>query len=81
MPHGAEFMIPMALECKLVKFNEDGNVIGEIVNVSADESVLGESGMVDPAKLRAISIDPVNNGYLVLGERVGNAFSDGAEID
>ncbi len=30
MPHGAEFMIPMALECKLVKFNEDGNVIGEI---------------------------------------------------
>ena len=81
MPHGAEFMIPMALECKLVKFNEDGNVIGEIVNVSADESVLGENGMVDPAKLRAISIDSVNNGYLVLGERVGNAFSDGAEID
>ena len=81
MPHGAEFMIPMALECKLVKFNEDGNVIGEIVNVSADGSVLGENGMVDPAKLRAISIDPVNNGYLVLGERVGNAFSDGAEID
>lgn len=74
-------MIPMALECKLVKFNEDGNVIGEIVNVSADESVLGENGMVDPAKLRAISIDSVNNGYLVLGERVGNAFSDGAEID
>lgn len=74
-------MIPMALECKLVKFNEDGNVIGEIVNVSADESVLGENGMVDPAELRAISIDPVNNGYLVLGERVGNAFSDGAEID
>lgn len=74
-------MIPMALECKLVKFNEDGNVIGEIVNVSADESVLGENGMVDPAMLRAISIDPVNNGYLVLGERAGNAFSDGAEID
>ena len=51
------------------------------MNVSADESVLGENGMVDSAKLRAISIDPVNNGYLVLGERVGNAFSDGAEID
>ena len=72
--------LPMALECRLVKFNEDGNVIGEIVNVSADESVLGENGIVDPAKLRPISFDPVNNGYLVLGERVGNAFSDGAEI-
>lgn len=35
--------LPMALECRLVKFNEDGNVAGEIVNVSADESVLGEN--------------------------------------
>lgn len=30
----------MTLECKLLKFNEDGNVIGEIVNVCADESIL-----------------------------------------
>lgn len=73
--------LPMTMECKLVKFNEDGNVIGEIVNVSADESVLGEGGMVDPAKLRPIAFDPVNNGYLVLGERVGSAFSDGAKIE
>lgn len=73
--------LPMTLECRLVKFNEDGNVIGEIVNVSVDESVLGENGMADPAKLRPISFDPVNNGYLVLGRRVGSAFSDGADID
>ena len=73
--------LPMALECRLIKFNEDGNVIGEIVNVSADESVLGENGTVDPAKLRPIAFDPVNNGYLVLGERVGTAFSDGAKIE
>lgn len=72
--------LPMALECKFVKFNEDGNIIGEIVNVSADESVLDENGMVDPAKLRPIAFDPVNNGYLVLGERVGSAFSDGAKL-
>ena len=72
--------LPMALECRLVKFHEDGNVIGEIVNVSADESVLGADGMVDPAKLRPICFDPVNNGYHVLGGRVGNAFSDGAKI-
>lgn len=73
--------LPMTLECKLVKFNEDGNVIGEIVNISADESVLDENGMIDPMKLRPITFDPVNNGYLVLGERVGTAFSDGAKID
>lgn len=73
--------LPMTLECKLVKFNEDGNVIGEIVNVSADESILDENGMIDPSKLRPIAFDPVNDGYLVMGERVGSAFSDGTKID
>lgn len=73
--------LPMTLECRLVKFNEDGNIIGEIVNVSADESVLDNNGMIDPVKLRPIAFDPVNNGYLVLGERVGTAFSDGTKID
>jgi flavin reductase (DIM6/NTAB) family NADH-FMN oxidoreductase RutF len=69
--------LPMALECRLIKINEDGNIIGEIVNVSADESVLGEDGLIDVAKLRPISFDPVHNYYLVLGEKVGNAFQDG----
>ncbi len=72
--------LPMTLECRLVKFGEDGNVIGEIVNVSADESILGENGRVDPARLRPISYDPVNGAYHVLGERVGKAFSDGAKL-
>ena len=71
---------PMALECRLLKVTEDGNIIGQIVNVSADQRILGEDGKPDPAKLRAIAFDPVGNGYLVLGERVGNAFSDGAKL-
>lgn len=69
--------LPMALECRLVKMTEDGNIIGEIVNVSADAGVLGEDGLIDASKLRALSFDPVHNAYLVLGEKVGNAFSDG----
>lgn len=69
--------LPMALECKLVKITEDGNIIGEIVNVNAEESILGEDGLIDASKMRAIAFDPVHNGYLVLGEKVGNAFSDG----
>lgn len=71
---------PMALECRLVKFNEDGNVVGEIVNVSADERILNEKGKVDPAKLQPITFDPVNNVYLKLGEKAGNAFKDGAKL-
>lgn len=72
--------LPMALECKLLKFNEDGICIGEIVNVSADESVLDENGRVDPKKLSPICYDSVNHNYLSLGDPVGKAFSDGKKL-
>lgn len=72
--------LPVTLECKLVKVNEDGNIIGEIVNVNADESVIGNDGLIDAAKLQAISYDPVHNDYLVLGEKAGNAFADGKAL-
>lgn len=72
--------IPMALECEYVKTTEDGLIIGKIVNVSADESVLGADGKIDPSKFRPITFDPVNNKYIALGEVVGNAFSDGAKL-
>ncbi len=72
--------LPVALECKLIKVNEDGNIIGQIVNVSADESVLDENGGLDLAKFRPISFEPANNAYHVLGQKVGNAFKDGAAL-
>lgn len=72
--------LPMTLECKLVKVNDDGNIIGEIVNVSADESILGEDGLIDAEKLQAISFDPVHNTYLKFGGKVGNAFIDGNKL-
>ena len=68
---------PMTVECNLLKFNEDGICIGEIVNISADESILGEDGLIDPEKLEPITFDPYHNSYLKLGEKVGDAFSDG----
>lgn len=71
---------PMTIECKLLKFNEDGICIGEIMNVSADEAVLGEDGLIDPIKLQAITYDPVHHTYMKLGEQVGHAFSDGAAL-
>jgi len=73
--------LPMALECKLVSFDPDTELmVGEIVNISVDEAVLGENGKIDPDKLRPISYDPVNNHYRVLGEQVGNAFKDGVKL-
>lgn len=71
---------PMALECKAVDIRESGDcirVVGEIVNVNADESVLNEKEKIDPAKLHPISYDPVNLAYWDIGEKVGNAFRDG----
>ena len=70
--------LPMALECKVKSF-EKGILIGEIVNINADESILTD-GRIDPAKLKPICYDPVNNDYLVLGEKVGNAFKDGLKL-
>ncbi|SDB63755.1 flavin reductase family protein [Butyrivibrio sp. INlla16] len=70
--------LPMALECRVKSF-EDGILIGEIVNVSADESVV-TNGNVDPKKLKPITFDPCNNTYVALGDVVGNAFKDGMSL-
>ncbi len=75
----AEF--PMALECTIESYDTDTELlIGEIVNVCADERILNEAGKIDPAKLRPITYDSVNHDYIVLGEKVGNAFHDGAQL-
>ncbi len=36
-----------------------------------------ENGYIDVAKLKPIAYEPVRNEYYVMGEKVGNAFSDG----
>ena len=73
--------LPMALECKLISYDPDTcRLVGEIVNVCADEAVLGENGKVDVQKLAPITYDPMNHHYLVLGEKVGQAFHDGLAL-
>ena len=73
--------LPMTLECTLVSYVPEAcRLVGEIVNVSADERILDENGKIDPAKLEPITFDPVNNAYLKLGEKVGNAFKDGMQL-
>lgn len=72
--------LPMAVECRLISYDEKScRMVGEIVNVCADESVLTD-GSIDPARLRPITYDGMNHAYYVLGEKVGNAFSDGAAL-
>ncbi|MBQ9803135.1 MAG: flavin reductase [Clostridia bacterium] len=73
--------LPMALECRLIGYDAATcRLVGEIVNVSADERILGENGKIDLAKLQPITYDPVGHRYLALGEVVGKAFADGKKI-
>lgn len=72
--------LPMTLECRLVSYDRDScRLVGEIVNVSAEERILGPDGKIDPEKLEPIVFDPVHNAYRKLGEKVGNAFQEGLE--
>lgn len=69
--------LPMAVECTLKNYDpETCRMVGQVVNVCADESVLTD-GKIDPAKLRPIIFDGMNHIYLGLGEKTGDAFADG----
>ena len=73
--------LPMTLECRLISYDPETHyMFGEVVNVSADEAILGEDGNIDIAKLRPIIFDGVHAAYHVIGEKVGNAFADGAKL-
>lgn len=73
--------LPMTLECRLKSYDEESHhLVAEIVDVCADESILGSDGSIDPALLRPITYDPVNHTYRVLGEVVGTAFGEGEKL-
>ena len=73
--------LPMALECRVISYDaETCRLVGEIVNVCVDESVLNAEGKMDVAKLQPITYDSMNHHYLVLGQKVGQAFHDGKAL-
>lgn len=72
--------LPMTLECRMTRFNEENDhLYAEIVNLSADESILTD-GKIDPKKLNPIILDSINHTYWTMGEEVGKAFHDGLQL-
>ena len=74
---------PLTLECKVVEAKQEVygfHVIGEIVGVLAEESVLDEKDKVDPTKLNAFVFDQFQSGYYAIGEKVGQAWHTGAGL-
>ena len=70
----------VTVECRVKSWEpERCRLIGEIVNVSIDESCLTE-GRPDMAKIRPITYDSFTHNYHVIGEKVGNAYKDGLEL-
>lgn len=67
---------PLTIECKVVSF-EDGCLFGEVVNQSADQSILNENGQIDLALLKPIVFDAAGMCYRSLGEVVGKAWDAG----
>ena len=74
--------VPICLECEFLAYQDEPyscGVIGKIVNVTADESVL-KDGKVDISLVNAIAFDPYTHGYYKVTERVGEAFRDGLKL-
>ena len=73
---------PLCLECEFIEY-QDGTygcgVIGKVVNVTADESVM-VGNKVDMSLVNAIAFDPYTHGYYKVAERVGEAFKDGLQL-
>jgi flavin reductase (DIM6/NTAB) family NADH-FMN oxidoreductase RutF len=75
--------LPMTLECRLVHTLEIGLhtlFVGEILDVKAEETVLGEGGLPDPGRLRPISYAPEIRLYHGLGELLGRSGTLGRRL-
>ena len=72
--------LPLTLECEMESFDEKTDImIGKIINVSADESILTD-GKIDVDKLQPLTYDAVCHHYIQLGKIVGKAFQEGLKI-
>ena len=75
---------PMTMECRILRKideSEEGYyIVAEIVNILVDEAYIGKDGKPDVEKMQLITYEPIRHGYVELGKRVGNAFSDGKKL-
>lgn len=75
---------PLALECRVIEISEtllnETRVVGEIVNMSAVDSILDMEGKVDLGKLQPIIFDASHMTYRTVGEEVGNAWGSGKAL-
>lgn len=72
--------LSLCLECRLNKVIDDEWFLVDIINVSADESILDKNNHIDLNKFIPISFDPSNNAYIKVNGKVGDAFKEGKKL-
>lgn len=75
---------PLTLECEAISIKDEfgeTRIVGKVVNMLADTTILNAEGHIDYDRLRPISFDSESNSYRELGPVVGKAFHDGAALD
>ncbi|ADY57331.1 flavin reductase domain protein FMN-binding protein [Syntrophobotulus glycolicus DSM 8271] len=80
-PYVGEF--PLILECKLLQTVELGQhiqFIGRVVDVKAEEDVLGENGKPEMRKISPLLYSPGESTYYGVGEILGKAYTSGLKF-
>ena len=66
--NGISLKNTVVMECELLDILDTeyvSGIVGRIVNVKAEETVLSDNGKVDPEKLHALIFDQFQHGYYV----------------
>lgn len=75
---------PLTMECRITRKIDESDtgyyIIAEVVDILCDEKYLAPDGKPDVERMGLITFDPVHNGYIALGEKAGEAFSDGKKL-
>ncbi|MHC4402129.1 MAG: flavin reductase family protein [Planctomycetota bacterium] len=80
-PYVEEF--PLVLECKLLQTVNVGlhtQFVGQILDVKADEEVLGSDGLPEIKRVKPILFAPEAQEYYGVGQALGKAFSIGKHL-
>ena len=80
-PYIDEF--PLNLECKIVHIADLGlhtQFVGEIVNIKADEALLGNDQKPMIEQIMPLMFAPDSRNYYTVGEEIGKAFSIGKSL-
>ena len=75
--------LPVSMDCELADIIDTEDVyamVGKIVNICAEDRVIGEDGKVNPDQIHALIFDQFRNGYYAVGEKVGQAWNAGKDL-